>query len=281
MLVFKLRFLVDRLPQALLLASALLLAGLATADPPAEGQGDLAHVREAGEIVMLTVPGQENPFIRTNLEAGVMKRRGGPEHFEGKDVDLMQEVARQLGVKLVIVPAVGEGGIPTYDALIPALLAGKGDVIASSFSVTAKREDLIDFTTPYFKNEVLVVTRKGSGLEGPEDLGGKKAAATPGTSLWEHLEGMKIPDLEISEQELVLEGYEAVSEGNADFVLDDLSSGSSNYLSFFDNLEVAFTLPVDDVYALGVRPGSDLLPELNRILAELRESGWLSSPASD
>ncbi|MCH9651127.1 MAG: ABC transporter substrate-binding protein [Deltaproteobacteria bacterium] len=238
-------------------------------------RSDLAEIQKRGKIVMLTVPWQENLFVRTNIEAGPMQRKAGPEFFEGSDVDLMSEIARELGVELEIVPAMGEGGIPSYSALIPALLREEGDVIASAFSVTATRREKIDFSAPYFHNQVVIITRKGPKGSQATDLAGLRAAIIPQTSLVEDLAALQIDGVQRVEVDIILEAYEAVSEGRADFLLDYLSSGVANFLSLFDNLEIARSLPAADTFAIGLRPGSDLEEPINQVIEKLRSSGRL------
>ena len=47
-----------------------------------------------------------------------------------------------------------------WDALIPALLAGKGDVIAGRFTATEARKKQIAFTSEVFPSRNVVLTRK-------------------------------------------------------------------------------------------------------------------------
>src|SRR5579864_2821888 len=101
--------------------------------------GDLAAVKQRGKLVMLTYPVQGTHFISANLDA--MRERGlklvelrQPELFQGIDVDLMSGFARSLGVALEIHAITGG-----YGALIPALLAREGDLVASEFTITPGR----------------------------------------------------------------------------------------------------------------------------------------------
>jgi membrane-bound lytic murein transglycosylase MltF len=53
-----------------------------------------------------------------------------------------------------------------YEQLIPMLVAGKGDIIASGMTVTSEREKLIDFSIPYrFVDEVILTRGKFSSLD--------------------------------------------------------------------------------------------------------------------
>lgn len=100
--------------------------------------GDLDVIRKRGSLRLLT----RNNAVTFFLHKG--ERRGF-------DYELAKLLARALGVRLEVVVA------PTYDALVPMLLEGRGDLIAASFTVTPERQRQVAFSTPYlFVNEVLV-----------------------------------------------------------------------------------------------------------------------------
>ncbi|MEM9598470.1 MAG: ABC transporter substrate-binding protein [Acidobacteriota bacterium] len=253
-----------------------LVADDARAPSPAAGDGDLQRVLDRGALRMLCVPNQENPFIRTNLDAGPMKRVGGIDAFSGYDVEILSLVAQELGVKLQIVPALSDEGLPSYPHLIPALLAGEGDIIASSFSVTDERQRKISFSEPYWRSRVAVVVRKDrTDIRSVDDLAGLKASVLPGSSHSEFLD--TLPGIRRVEVDLGIESYEAVSDGRADFLLDDYQGSQPGFMRFTDDLQIAFDLPLEDSYALGLRPGSDLLDRINGVLQELRDSGHLGA----
>ena len=69
----------------------------------------------------------------------------------GFDYEMSTLLAESLGLKLQVVVA------PRYDLLIPWLLEGKGDVIASSLTQTKKRDEKVLFSQPYLKVDELIV----------------------------------------------------------------------------------------------------------------------------
>jgi polar amino acid transport system substrate-binding protein len=248
---------------------ALVFAALAAEIAPA---GDLDDVRARGALVMLCVPHQENAFIHTRIEAGPMRSLGSTEHFAGVDVSLMAGFAESLGVRLEIRPGRGPDGIPSYTQLVPALLRRDGDIIASSFSITPARAKLVDYSVPYITVRKVVVARSDRGITTAEDLEGKTAGAIAGSSQEEHLRQLGFDDEHIRHASFVLENYQAVADGKVDFIVVD-STSAMRLASQFDGLEVAFELPGEDPYGVAVRPDSDLLPLLDRYLAEARDSG--------
>ena len=60
----------------------------------------------------------------------------------GFEIDVANKVAADMGVKAEFVPT-------AWDGIIPALLAGKFDVIISGMSITRQRNLTVNFTIPY------------------------------------------------------------------------------------------------------------------------------------
>src|SRR4051812_26645890 len=60
----------------------------------------------------------------------------------GFEVDVATQVAEDLGVKIELVPT-------AWDGIIPALLAGKFDVIIGGMSITPSRSLTVNFTNAY------------------------------------------------------------------------------------------------------------------------------------
>jgi arginine/lysine/histidine transporter system substrate-binding protein len=224
------------------------------------GGSALAAVKARGKLIMLCFPHQESPFIRVDVEIGI-------DQYDGIDYEIMTGFARSLGVTLEVHPVK-----PSFATLVPALLAGEGDVIASSFSITPERRQKVDFSRPYFAVHTVVLVRKDSHLASPADLAGKTAATVAGSSLEERIK--ELHPGRIHHVDFTRWNYDALSEQQADFtVLDDTST--LRLLPLYRDLKVAFQLPGVDDYAFAVAPGSDLREALDRFLDDLRRSGRL------
>lgn len=79
---------------------------------------------------------------------GFVDKQGKPAGF---DVEAVNWIAKEMGFKVKHQPM-------DWDGIIPALLSGKIDFIASGMSATAERNLLVDFTIPYYQvTQVLVV----------------------------------------------------------------------------------------------------------------------------
>lgn len=106
---------------------AVAMAGQATA---ADDRSTLDTIVERGS--MRVGVGAFVPWAFRNKEG----------QYVGFEVDVAAKLARDIGVELDLVPT-------AWDGIIPALLAGKFDVIIGGMTVTAQRNLKINFTDSY------------------------------------------------------------------------------------------------------------------------------------
>lgn len=265
-------------------AALILLAGLALALPSARAaepgaqaapQSDLAAVKARGKLLLLSYPLLEGTYVGVDMDA--MRKSGlqlkdlrDPAAFRGIDIDLIKGFAESLGVKLEIHPVTSG-----YDGLLPALLKGEGDLVASSYSITAQRQESADFSDPYITGSIVVAVPMESEIKTLSDLKGKRVAVMHGSSQLERVQALDL-DLKIQLTDFALQNYVAVSEGKADFtLLDSHAPVGASVSSAYPDLKVALRLS-EFSYGVAARTGSDLLPPLNAYLAQLKKSGEMA-----
>lgn len=86
---------------------------------------------------------KEDDVIRIGLALFVpwsMRDRNG--ELVGFELDVGRELAKDMGVEVEFIPT-------AWDGIIPALVAGKFDVIISGMSVTPERNLTVNFSDPY------------------------------------------------------------------------------------------------------------------------------------
>jgi hypothetical protein len=64
--------------------------------------------------------------------------------FEGFDIDLMNEIGKELGLEVKYTDH-------PFDTIIIAVQTKKFDAAISAFTITPKRQEIVDFTDPYFE----------------------------------------------------------------------------------------------------------------------------------
>ncbi|HMM19913.1 MAG TPA: transporter substrate-binding domain-containing protein [Selenomonadales bacterium] len=100
--------------------------------------------------------------------------------LEGFDVDISNEVAKRIGVKAEFVPT-------EWKAMFAGLDSERFDVIANQVTINEKRLEKYDFSAPYTVSGAQVVVNKDTaGINGLEDLKGRKVGVTQGSN-WDEI----------------------------------------------------------------------------------------------
>jgi polar amino acid transport system substrate-binding protein len=99
----------------------------------------------------------------------------------GYDVDLAKEVAKRLGVELVLQPI-------DWKFKEQELNSGNIDCIWNGFTITEERAKVLTFTKPYLKNAQVIVVRADSPVKTFADLSGKTLGLQGGSSAADALE---------------------------------------------------------------------------------------------
>ena len=193
---------------------------------------------------------------------------------DGVDVKIAEALARSLGhnnFRLEAYP---------FEGLIPALQAGKIDLVISAMTATDERRKSIDFSDPYAFTAIAMLVQSDSAIQKPDDLKvkqqGLRIVAKIGTTGESYTrEELKEAKLTTFDDEIacVLE----VAQKRADvFIYDQLSI----YAYWKKNQET--TRPVlqpirEESWAIGIKKGkAALLASVNAFLKDFRAGGNLA-----
>ncbi|MEO8278656.1 MAG: transporter substrate-binding domain-containing protein [Ideonella sp.] len=88
---------------------------------------------------------------------------------DGYDADVARLLAKDLGVKLNLVPVTGPNRIPF-------LLTNKVDVLVASLAVTPERAKQVQFSRPYSAATIVLYGAKKTSIKTPADLKGLRIA---------------------------------------------------------------------------------------------------------
>ena len=120
----------------------------------------------------------------------------------GVDIDIANEIAKELGKKLVIKDI-------AFDSIINELKSGKADFAAAGLSITEDRKKQVDFTVEYTTSNQVVVVKKDSQITDINSLNGKRIAVQLGT-VADLYATENFKDSEINRQKKFLVAAEAV-----------------------------------------------------------------------
>ena len=152
--------------------------GLALTEIVAPWTGDLDGMVERRMVRVLTTYSRTQFFID----------RGNPRgtaYDQGKllEADLNKRFGTaKLAINVQFVTL-------SRDELIPALLAGKGDIVMANFTVTPERQALVDFTAPWITgvDEIVVTAPNSAPLQTVDDLSGRDVFVRQTSSYYQSL----------------------------------------------------------------------------------------------
>ena len=168
-----------------------------------------------------------------------------------------------------------------FDGIIPALVAGKFDVIDSSISITPEREKTIEFTDKYYNTPAAIIAPKDSDLKGvtKADLAGKSIGVQSSTTHATYAE-KTFTDSTIKYYPSLDPAKLDLSSGRIDAMNDDVVV-LTDWLKTPDGAcckLVGTIKPVPEIHGIGagfgVRKGDgDLKALLNKGIADIRANG--------
>lgn len=135
-------------------------------------------------------------------------KQGG---FVGFEIDVATKFTKDMGVTLDLQPT-------AWDGIIPALIAGKIDVIIGGMTVTPARKEQIDFTDPYSNSGLGVSANKqlASKMKWPDDYNATNVtfACRRGSTPCQYIE-KTFPKATLRQFDDQGVGYQEVINGNA------------------------------------------------------------------
>ena len=216
-------------------------------DDTVDASADAPAADVAGKTIRIATEGAYPPFNYTNADGSL----------GGYDVDVANALCEQMQANCEIVAQ-------DWDGIIPGLLAQKYDAVVAGMSITAERQEKVDFTEPYFANTMVWLTDTNGSFDSNAianlNLGGQRST-TPGAQLYDNYDN----------------AYLDLKSGRSDAVLAEKVSAKA-WLK--DNPEgfgiVGEEIDNDDNIAIAVRKGDPLRDDFNKALAEIRSNGELA-----
>ena len=247
------------------LAAALALTGCASSSSPAASTaatgGGSAASTAATASVTLVDPGKLT--VCTNPPYEPFEYNDASGNVVGLDIDIVTEVAKDLGVTLTttVTPFEGIQSGANLDT-------GTCDVVASGITITADRKAKIDFSDPYFNADQGLLVPENSNLKDVASLKGKNTGVQQATTgeTWAKDNGLDA----VTFEDLGLQ-IQALKTGQVDAVINDIAV-LGPFVS--QGFKVAANFSTGEQYGLGVKKGNTaLLAAINTTLARIHADG--------
>lgn len=210
------------------------------------------QIKESGEVT-IGVFSDKNPF-------GYVDNEG---KYQGYDVYFAERIAKDLGVELKLVPVEAASRVEFLET-------SKVDIILANFTVTDERKEKVDFSLPYMKVALGVVSPDSAVIKNAEELNGKTLIVVKGTTAETYFTE-NYPDVKLQKYDEYNEAYSALQDGRG----DAFSTDNTEVLAWAKS-NPGFTVGVEslgstDAIAPAVTKGNETL--LNWLNDEIKALG--------
>ena len=187
----------------------------------------------------------------------------------GFDVELVTEIAKRAGFEFELVNT-------RWDGIFVALSSGEFDMVASAATITDEREEIVNFSNPYFYANQRIAVREADAatITRPEDLAGLRVGVQAGTT-GDIYASEQIPGVEVVRYDEITLAFQALAAGDVDAIVND-GPTSADIIS--KNPDLGAVLVGDpmseEYYGIAVQPDKpELLDAVNTALADIIADG--------
>ena len=273
--------------------ASLVLAACGAASTPQAGDL-LGAIQQRGYILVSTDPNYEpQSFLNTEGERPADTKCPADAlttaEMQGFDVDVAKAIGDHLGVETCF-------ATPDWDVITAGNWADKWDVSVGSMTITTARQEILDFSIPYYYTPAVVAVRADSGITDLAGLEGQAlcvgAATTYEQWLNGDMEGLGLPESSIYAQSPAnvtvvplstdQECAQAIAAGREDFVgyVTSETVVDANIAAGFPVVKVGEPVYSEDLAAAFDKssslPTDTLRAEVNELFTAMHEDGRLA-----
>jgi polar amino acid transport system substrate-binding protein len=244
----------------------------------------------AAALAGITLPSlaQDLPDLQGRTIKAVTENAYFPLNFEdpanpgkgiGLEYDVMNEAAKRLNATV-------EWNLTAWDVMIEAVRTGQFDVGMDGISITAEREEVIDFTDPFISlDQFMLVRADETRITGPESftpesgllIGSQTGTTSFYTAIYDFLGAESEEDPRVKQFDTYGAAIAALKAGDVDMVLAD-QAASAGYLGADPGAFKTIGEPVKtDPMGFILTPGSDLREPLNAAIAAMKADGTIDN----
>ena len=214
-------------------------------------------IQKAGKLTVLTEPGFA-PFEYIDADGNIA----------GVDVEISKKVAEKLGVEAEIVAM-------SFDGIIAAVQAGKGDMGAAGITATEERAKQVSFSSNYVDTGIYIIVGEGSAVASPADIAeGVSVGVQLGTT-----SDLFVTDTgaEVGRYTTVADAVVALQSGKVDAVVAD-ELPAKDAVANNEGLSIIDEPLTVEQYAIAVaQENEDLLAVVNEVVEEMVASGEMEA----
>jgi len=213
-----------------------------------------------GRVIAVAVENAYPPFNQIDAASG---------QGIGWDYDTVREICKRLN-------CVADFKQAAWDGIFPAMAAGEYDMLADGVTVTAERDQTVDFSIPYVTiGQVLMVrTSETRTLDQFKTDASAKFGTQLGTTN-EIVAKKTFPPEQVQSFEDFGGAVLALLAGDIDGIVIDNVSAAGYMSANAGQLKIAGQITSDEQLAFVFPPGSDLVSPINAALQSMIDDGTL------
>lgn len=226
--------------------------------------------------IMILSCGKAKPKLRIGLNADYPPFEFMQDQvLTGLDVEMANKLAEAIGYDLVFIRM-------EFDELLPALLNNRIDLAISAITINKQRQQIIDFSIPYFSADQSLITVEDSPIKVDQlsDIANYNIGFQNGTT------GQYFLQFNLVEKDILpWENLTAFDNNNQAIsalmnheidmlILDD---SAAKCFSNIKPLKIVHLIKTDDQYGIAMRKDYKLKDDINTALRQLINSNYWTS----
>ena len=237
-------------------AAMLMLAGCSNnAAPEADATADTAA--DAPISIKIATESSYKPFSYTDADGKLI----------GYEIELVDALCTQMKADCEVISQ-------DWDGLIPGLNAQKFDAVIAGMSITPERQEVVEFSDPYFHTGIILIGKKGDDIS-VADLKGQPVASQRSTVASQYLQD-EHKEADIKLYDTQDNAYLDLTSGRVRAMMSDKVTGIDWLKTDAGkDYEVKGEEISTDEDAMGIafRKDDALVAKFNTALAELKDNG--------
>jgi len=186
--------------------------------------------------------------------------------YTGFDIQLWEAIAQQAGLKYRLQPM-------DFNGIIPGLQTRNLDVALAGITIREDRAKVIDFSDPYYESGLAILVANDSPIKTAADLEDKTVAVKIGTATVDYLKA-NVPSAKLKLFPNIDNAFLELATGRVDAVVHDTPNVQYYAKTAGQGkVKVVGSLKSGDFYGIAFPKGSELVPVVNKALAELQANG--------
>ena len=195
--------------------------------------------------------------------------------FDGIDVVIASEIAKDMGVELAV-------SNMDFNSIIPAVKSGKADIGIAGMTVKPDRLENVDFSTPYWVAvQTIIIKEDNAAITNVETLKGKKVGVVTGYT--GDLTLSEIDGIDLARYQKGIDAVQDVINGKLDAAVID-SPTAASFIAKNPGLKGVTddTVFEKEEYAVAIQKGNkELLDKVNATIERLNADGKIGEIASE